>query len=157
MTPVRPSVASISFEELSAGHEVSFEQTVTAEMIDRFAEISGDVSPLHVDGAFARGRGYPERVAHGALLVSLVSRLVGVHCPGRDALLLSVNLRFHKPVFPDATLRVKGIVDQVSAATRTLVLVISIQNVATGDEHARGKVQVGFTSAADGSVAGHPN
>jgi 3-hydroxybutyryl-CoA dehydratase len=49
--------------------------TVTAEMIDRFAELSGDRFEIHMDEAAAIRRGFPARVAHGLLVLSLVDGL----------------------------------------------------------------------------------
>lgn len=39
--------------------------TVTGEMIDKYADVSGDHTPLHVDEDYARRSHFGERVAHG--------------------------------------------------------------------------------------------
>jgi len=74
--------------------------SVTAAQIDAFAELSGDFNPLHVDAGFAKARGFADRVAHGLLLGSKVSTLMGMVLPGRDCLLLEVQLSWPKPVYP---------------------------------------------------------
>jgi 3-hydroxybutyryl-CoA dehydratase len=141
-------VRSLRFEDLNEGDHFSFEVTITAEDIDRFAALTGDVSPLHMDAKFARARGFKDRVVHGALQLGLVSKLIGVYLPGRNCLFQKCQIDFVAPVYPEQTLCVTGTVDQLSEATRSAVLKIRI----TSDDIdcARGKVFVGLTDAADG-------
>ncbi|MEA5050594.1 MAG: MaoC family dehydratase [Oscillospiraceae bacterium] len=102
--------------DLAPGVSESFTVEVTAEMLERFRELSGDVNPLHCDEEFARSRGYKGRVAYGMLAASLYSTLAGVYLPGRDCLLHEVDVKFKKPVFIGDTLTVTGVVRDVSAA-----------------------------------------
>ena len=139
-------VAEFDLDDLAEGQCFTFSEQLTAQAVDKFAELSGDVSPLHMDAEFAQSRGFERRVVHGALLGGLVSRLVGVHCPGRNALLQSMNLRFHNPAYAGDTVAVRGVVDQISVATSTVVLKVMIENSANGTILAQGKAHVGFTS-----------
>ncbi len=70
---------------------------VSAEMVDRFAGLSGDTSPLHVDSAFAQRQGFRDRVAHGLLLGALVSGVIGTQLPGSAGVLHEFKLAFHNP------------------------------------------------------------
>ena len=138
-------IAGFNFEELAEGQSFSFNVTVRREDIDSYAEISGDISPLHMDDGFARSRGFEARVAHGGLLASYISRMVGVYCPGENALLHTMNLKFLRPVYPGNSIRVNAVIEQVSAAAKAIVLKVWLDNEETGDVCVRGKVQVGFT------------
>ncbi len=102
--------------ELTVGLTHSFSVEVTADMLARFRDLSGDVNPLHCDEAFAKARGYKGRVAYGMLAASLYSTLAGVYLPGRDCLLHEVDVKFKKPVFIGDTLTVTGTVKDVSEA-----------------------------------------
>ena len=148
------AVARLSFADLHVGREARFEVTVTAADIDRFAEVSGDVSPLHVDAAFARSRGFGGRVAHGVYLTSLVSRLVGVHLPGENCLLHAVAMQFRAPVLAGARLSVTGTVDQVSEAVRTAVVKVTVRDLGSDAVAATAKVTVGFTAPETGEPGG---
>lgn len=48
--------------EMTPGLTEEFTVTVTPEMMDAFRAITGDVSPIHIDADYARGRGFPGRV-----------------------------------------------------------------------------------------------
>ena len=42
--------------EMTPGLTEEFTVTVTPEMMDAFRAITGDVSPIHIDADYARGR-----------------------------------------------------------------------------------------------------
>ena len=138
-------IAALRPEDLEAGASASFEQRIEAADIDAFARLTGDVSPLHMDAAFARSRGFRDRVAHGVLLAGYVSRLFGVHLPGRDCLLQSLTLKWLQPVCAGDRLRFTATVTQVSPPARAMMAEVVVDNSETGVTVARGKVQAGFT------------
>jgi len=92
--------------EMTPGLTEEFTVTVTPEMMDAFRAITGDVSPIHIDADYARGRGFPGRVVYGMLGASFFSTLAG--------LLHGVECKFAKPIFIGDTLTVKGTVVGVS-------------------------------------------
>jgi len=139
---------AFDLEDLAVGQHAEFETVIADGDIDRFAALSGDESPLHVDKAFARNRGYADRIAHGAYLVALASRLVGMYLPGRNALLLAVQVSFVAPALPGARVRVRGEIEQLSDSVRSVVLKLAIHDIANEALLARGRLTVGFT--ADG-------
>ncbi len=140
----------LEFQDLAPGHRAEITCLMDLDAIDRFAAVTGDRSPLHIDAAFATSRGFAGRVAHGALLVGYVSQLVGMVLPGRNALLLGVNMAFVAPVIAGTRVTIAGVVDQVSDAVRSAVLKIEARDEA-GAVVARGKATIGFTQ----EVAAH--
>jgi len=73
---------------------------VTPEAIDHFADLSGDRFALHMDDAAARELGFPARVAHGLLVLSLIDGLKNQSPVRLDAVAsLGWNIRFRSPVF----------------------------------------------------------
>ena len=63
--------------EMTPGLTEEFTVTVTPEMMNAFRAITGDVSPIHIDADYARGRGFPGRVVYGMLGASFFSTLAG--------------------------------------------------------------------------------
>jgi acyl dehydratase len=115
-----PRVAHIPFEELTIGMSALMEWTIAASDIDAFANVSGDINPLHVDAAFARERGFPDRVAHGFLLGARVSAFVGTVMPGRDCLLLETQLAWPNPCYAGDVVRLRGEIAQLSPENRIM-------------------------------------
>jgi 3-hydroxybutyryl-CoA dehydratase len=113
---------------LHEGAEFTLEAELTEQMVADFTRLSGDNAPLHTDASFAHSKGFEDRLVHGALLVALVSRFVGVHFPGPRGLWLKVDVRFPSPCYAPDTLTIRGRVVQASEATSSVVIDISIVN-----------------------------
>ncbi len=143
----KSQLARHTISDMSEGVEFSLIHTITDDDLDDFAKISGDISPLHMDGAFAQSRGFNRRVAHGALLISYLSRLIGVHFPGENALIQTMNIKFSQPAYPGDKIKIHAWVDQVSESVNSILLKVKIENHDSSDVVLRGKIQVGFTSA----------
>ncbi|MGW6459248.1 MaoC/PaaZ C-terminal domain-containing protein, partial [Streptomyces sp. NPDC055078] len=73
----------------------SYGLLVTRGTVESFARATGDVSPLHIDPAYARRTPFGEPVAHGVLAV-LLALASGPPRPGRR--LSRLRARFPAPV-----------------------------------------------------------
>lgn len=75
---------------------------ITAAMIDDFAALTGDRFEIHMDTDAAGRHGFPGRVAHGLLVLSIVDGLKN-QCPAQfDAIAsLGWDWRFVAPVLAD--------------------------------------------------------
>jgi len=64
------------WDDAKVGDEgVTPKLTVTGAMIDMYAEVSGDHTPLHVDEEYARKSHFGERVAHGLFGLAIADGL----------------------------------------------------------------------------------
>lgn len=131
----------LTLGQIEVGREASFSRTFTAADVDAFAQLSGDFNPLHVDPDFGQRSQFGRCVVHGMLVASLLSRLVGMHLPGKRCLYLSQTLDFAQPVFVGDELVVSGTVLQKQEAMRILTLATQIRN-ASGATVLRGKAHV---------------
>lgn len=60
------------FEEFVVGERVEApSRSITVADIDAFAALTGDFNRLHLDDGFAHSNGFRERIAHGALVLSI--------------------------------------------------------------------------------------
>jgi 3-oxoacyl-[acyl-carrier protein] reductase len=126
------------------GSEASATLLVDEALVARFAELSGDVNPIHVQVDVARRYGHPRAVAHGAILIALVSRLIGMEIPGPGAVWMGQEVEWLKPVYVGDTVTLTLTVRQYSAAAQVLLLDMKAVNQ-TGQTVMKGsaKVKVG--------------
>jgi oxepin-CoA hydrolase/3-oxo-5,6-dehydrosuberyl-CoA semialdehyde dehydrogenase len=93
------------FEELQVGDQIITEKrVVTADDINRFADLSGDHFYAHIAGTDFTGTMFERQVAHGYLMMSLAAGLF-VDSYEKNPVLLNYGideLRFTKPVYPGA-------------------------------------------------------
>lgn len=142
---------TLRLTEIEEGRESAFSREICAGDIDAFAEVSGDFSPLHMDAEFARARGYADRVVHGAFLAGLVSRLIGMQLPGKEAVWQNLALTFHAPTYPGYRVEVRGTVQRKLEALGAMQLAVEIRH--EGKTLVSGKAQVGFTQTAGKAAA----
>lgn len=72
---------------------------ITNEMIDAFADLSGDRFEIHMDKAAARRLGFENRVAHGLLVLSVIDGLKNnAEAKLKAVASLGWDWRFEKPV-----------------------------------------------------------
>jgi 3-hydroxybutyryl-CoA dehydratase len=129
--------------DLRVGLRHEFDVALTAEMFGAFGALSGDTNPLHVDPAYAASAGFPGPVAFGLLTSALYSQLVGVHLPGRYALLHGIDLDFVSPAFAGDTLHVSGEITFLTDAYQQIQLRGRIVNQAA-KVVSKAKIRVGL-------------
>ena len=113
---------NMNFADIAVGTVVSFERTITASDVQVFADLTGDHNAVHVDVAAATKTKFSQPIAHGMLVGSLFSTLVGMHCPGEGCVYLSQTLQFRAPVFYGDVVTVVGEVIAKNESLRLLTL-----------------------------------
>ncbi|THB76499.1 MAG: MaoC family dehydratase [Desulfobacteraceae bacterium] len=116
------------FNDLRVGQKACLTKTVTAQDLDHFIAITGDLNPLHVDEDFASRTFFGQRIAHGMLSASLFSTLVGMHIPGTGAIYKSQTLEFLKPVFLGDILTAWFEITQIDEAAEEIGITSWIDN-----------------------------
>lgn len=81
-------------KKINIGDKVSVTKVITDEDVRKFAEITGDTNPIHLDDEFAANTMFKQRIAHGMLIGSLFSGLLGMKLPGEGTVYLGQDLKF---------------------------------------------------------------
>jgi acyl dehydratase len=112
------------FEDLSVGLEFkSAGRTITEADIVAFAGISGDYNQLHIDREFAANTVHGERIAHGLLILAILSGLstrVSLMLALSETIvgLAGLECRFKQPTKIGDTLHVKLTVAELSPTSK---------------------------------------
>ena len=104
--------------------------SVTEELVNKFAVLTGDYNPLHMSEDFASQTVFGSRVAHGMIAGSFVSTLIGMHLPGPGALWLSQDFKFLAPVRIGDQLKLLAQVSAKSEMQGIVTLDVSAMNQA---------------------------
>ena len=110
------------------GDAYTFERYISADDVMKFAEVVGDLNPIHLDVEFAERSFFKKRIVHGAFLAGLISKVLGMDFPGQGTVYISQNSVFKRPVYVDTTVSVEVKVTQALAEKRRLVLDTNILN-----------------------------
>jgi len=79
--------------------EVSEKIIVTDDMVHKFAEVSGDRNPIHIDDEYASKSIFGKRIVHGMLLSSFFSKMIAETYPGKGSIYLNQSLNFKNPCY----------------------------------------------------------
>ncbi len=127
--------------ELKVGDTFSTDRLVTDELIKKFADVSGDFNPIHLDEDVAKKTRFGKRIAHGMLSGAFISAVLGYEFSQRNIVYLSQTLKFTAPVFIDDTVTATATVTNIreDKPIVTLETVCTNQN---GDVLVKGEAAV---------------
>lgn len=128
----------MKFEALEIGQTAISSTTITAEMIEKFAQVSGDVNPIHLDEEVAKKSIFGKRIAHGMLISSFISAIIANEMPGEGTIYLGQNLSFKHPVFIGNSIKTEVKITKLRADKNLIYLDTTCYNqdqkvVITGD------------------------
>ena len=114
----------------TVGEEATLTKTISDEDIKTFARISGDNNPVHVNDDYAKGTMFGGRIAHGMLVASLISAVLGTKLPGPGAIYMNQQLRFLAPVRPGDKVTARAQVTEWDATKGRVTLLTEVTNQA---------------------------
>lgn len=114
-------------------------RTLTQSDFDRFAALSGDHNPIHVDESFSAGTRFGRTVSHGVLLCTVLRGLMDQLLPG--CRLLSQSVMYPAPAFADEELVFRiQLLDRSDAESRLQLEVLGAED---GLHRCRGEAVIG--------------
>lgn len=90
--------------------------------VERFAEVTGDVNPVHLDPAYAATTPFKLPILHGFLSGSVFSKVFGTVFPGPGTIYLSQEMTFRRPMYPGESYIATFTIREADAAKGTLVI-----------------------------------
>ncbi len=91
-------MVNLSYSEIKIGQKAELVRTVTEDDIKKFAEVSGDRNPIHLDEEFAKKTFFQGRIAHGMLSAAFISTVLASKLPGPGSIYLKQEIIFKRPI-----------------------------------------------------------
>ena len=106
---------------LEVGERTEFSKTIGESDVALFAGLTGDFDPIHVDEEYARATVFGRRIAHGGLVMGLLSTTASMMSRrsverGAKAVPVSIGydrIRFIKPVFINDTVTARYTIEEI--------------------------------------------
>ena len=106
----------VDFDTLKPNQSATIHVKVTAGDVATFATLTGDYNPVH------------DRIVHGMLVASYVSRLVGMELPGNGSVWTHQSFEWTHPVHIGDELDITLFITHVSDWTRGVSIMIEAMN-----------------------------
>lgn len=87
-----------TYESLQVGDTYHASQFISDEDVRAYADLSGDDNPIHLDPEYAAQTQFKQPIAHGALLLGYISKVLGRDYPGHGSVAVSLSAKFLRPV-----------------------------------------------------------
>jgi len=97
----------------TVGENAEVSKTISESDIYLFAGISGDYNPVHVNRIEAEKSIFGKQIAHGMLVSSLISNVIGMKLPGPGTIYMEQDTNFLKPVYIGDTVTARVMVDEI--------------------------------------------
>jgi len=108
------------------GDSATVSKTISETDVYLFAGISGDFNPVHVNRVEANGSMFGKQIAHGFLVGSFISNIIGMKIPGPGSIYLEQNMKFIKPVFIGDTITAKVEVIEILNEKKNILKLLTV-------------------------------
>ncbi|MEO1017366.1 MAG: bifunctional enoyl-CoA hydratase/phosphate acetyltransferase [Pseudomonadota bacterium] len=116
------TVENKTFDEIEIGMQAELSRTLTSDEIAKFAIVSGDINPTHLDDKFAEQTPAGRVVAHSMWGGALISSVLGTILPGPGTVYVRQTLNFIHAAHRDETITARVQVREKNAANQTILL-----------------------------------
>ena len=96
---VKSYLENRTYDELNVGDQCVVKKQITQKDIYLFAELSGDVNPVHFDETYAENTPFKKPICHGMLTGALISAVLATELPGPGTVYTGQSLQFRRPVY----------------------------------------------------------
>lgn len=125
---------------------IEFDYKVTPDVYYSFQRCSNDYNPLHTDEAFAKTKGFSDKVMYGNILNAFVSHFVGMLLPTREVMIQAQDINYMRPVYLNDVVNFEASVYEVSDTAGVIDYKLRFRRI-VGDKSelvARGHVKIGL-------------
>lgn len=85
--------------KLKKGNTYTEKVLFTQENVDKFAEITGDNNPIHINKEYAAKTPFGKPIVHGFFAGAVFSKVFGTEWPGEGTIYMFQDMAFRAPVF----------------------------------------------------------
>lgn len=107
---------------LETGSSYSEVFSFTQADVEKFAEVSGDDNPLHLDESYAITTSFKKPIIHGFLSGSIFSKILGTRFPGPGSVYLKQTLEFKRPMYTGVVYEAVVSIKEIDKARHTAIL-----------------------------------
>ena len=127
----------LTVDKIKIGQSAEFLKIISEEEIKKFAQLTGDNNPIHLDDQYAKKTMFKKRIAHGLLTASLISTVIATKLPGPGSIYLDQSLKFLAPVHIGDQIRIFVKVTKKNIEKRIVMLsteaYVSEKKIITGE------------------------
>lgn len=127
---------------IEQNEEYRYSFSFTQEDVIKFAEVTGDNNPIHLDADYAAKTPFSQPIMHGFLAGSIFSKVFGTMFPGEGSIYMKQSMEFRRPMFVNKEYEAVFTVTEVNREKHRAIVNTSIVNKEDGKETLKGEAMV---------------
>ncbi len=133
-------LATLSMIELNQTYEFSFKYSQAD--VEKFAQVTGDHNPIHLDAAYAAQTMFKQRIMHGFLGGSVFSKVFGTLFPGEGTIYLKQSMEFMRPMYVDTDYKAEFTIKEINREKHRAIVETKIVDQDSGKVTVQGEAEV---------------
>ena len=118
----------MKYTELKIGQKKKEKIIITEDNVVMYSILYGDKNPVHTDKGYAKKTIFKERIAHGMLVMSYISSILGNALPGEGSIYLGQDIKFTAPVFLGDEITIEVTITQLIKEKKHAILATNVYN-----------------------------
>jgi 3-hydroxybutyryl-CoA dehydratase len=118
---------------IQIGDVFTLDFTFTQQQVDLYAQVSGDINPLHIDAEAGKASIFGRNIIHGHLSASVFTRIFGVLLHADGHIYMKHNTTFIKTMYVDTNYQAVVTVKEIFADKNRVLYETKVIDPATGD------------------------
>jgi len=121
--PITSTVRTNKKLPLAVGMFAEISKKYTHEHVKKFAELSEDYNPIHLNEEYASKTRFKKPIVHGQLLTSLISGLLGAHLPGEGTVYMEQNYKYKLPLLVGERVKARVEIENIDLQRKIVTLI----------------------------------
>jgi len=118
---------------IQIGDIFTLDFSFTQQQVDLYAEVSGDINPLHISADAGKASIFGRNIIHGHLSASVFTRIFGVLLHADGHIYMKQNTTFLKPMFVNTNYQAVITVKEIFTDKNRVLYETKVIDQATGD------------------------
>lgn len=110
--------------------------------VEKFAEVTGDKNPVHLDENFASQTPFKRPILHGFLGASIFSKVFGTEFPREGSIYLRQDMKFLRPMYPETEYEAVFEVISVNQRRHRAVIKTEVKDMITNKIMISGEAEI---------------
>ena len=121
----------MKFNDLRVGLTYRSKKEISTDDVIKFAKISGDENPIHLNHEYAKQSIFKDRIVHGMLIGSYFSKAIASDLPGPGSIYLNQTMQFVAPIYHNSVVEI--IIEVIEIRLKKQIAILSTKAMVNGN------------------------
>jgi len=117
-----------NYNDIKLNSKIVYQRKISEQDIIKYAELTGDKNPIHVNKEYAQTSYFGDIICHGTFLDGIISTGLAQKLPGPGTILLSLEIKYISPIKIDDILEIMLEIADKNEIKKTIIVAFKVHN-----------------------------